>query len=292
MIASIETFLKDLVGGIVVILVVAAIYLWKEIPKYLKAKEAARREQEREETRRRANIESDFRMQNSWKISLEHACNHSSCLFESLPEQLVYAENNLDAAELNFQDRAFAPFWDSIEKAAIGLGNVDNAILQISENANKFKQLSTQVNKLEKRFPITEQSVEAINYANGAVISRLNALIRNAQCDFQFASIFEQRRTNQLLIAGFNNLADVLSGMERRLVESINGLGSKIENMQLLLDHRLNDFCSATERSQLNQLDISADKDARYAKVVDILSDIQHRRKPYSFIPRPFYTKY
>lgn len=155
--------------------------------------------------------------------SMASLSEQSVHLFESMPEHLRTAEAHLDQAEVDFADGAFAPFWDSVEMAVQALGRFDESVALIKQHALSHADLVTDhkrndyniVNKnklthpglVEKwqrdiyngdppAFPLASQSVAAL--AVGTDTSRrMNAIVRKAQRDFQFATIYEQRKTNQ-----------------------------------------------------------------------------------------------
>ena len=52
--------------------------------------------------------------------------------------------------------------------------------------------------------------------------NRMRAVVRRAQKDFHFATIYEQRKTNQLLVAGFSSLG-----------QAINELGDRLDSRHL-----------------------------------------------------------
>lgn len=61
---------------------------------------------------------------------------------------------------------------------------------------------------------------------------RLRSIVGKAQRNFQFATIYEQRRTNQLLVAGFENLAQALDGIGFHIQSSIEALNSTMKVQQ------------------------------------------------------------
>ena len=55
-----------------------------------------------------------------------------------------------------------------------------------------------------------------------ATAERMQAIVRKAQRNFQFATIYEQRKTNQILVAGFTTLAQALNQMTGQITASIS----------------------------------------------------------------------
>jgi hypothetical protein len=95
--------------------------------------------------------------------------------------------------------------------------------------------------------------------AGQPIADRLRGVVRKGQTSFQFATIYEQRRTNQILIAGFVTLGDAL---ERLRTQIANDLG----DLQTRLD----------ELIQFQNTGRSRPEEEEY------LRDIQRRRRPAS----------
>jgi hypothetical protein len=85
--------------------------------------------------------------------------------------------------------------------------------------------------------------------------TRLASLVRKAQKDFHFATIYEQRKTNRILIAGFGTLASAISELGDMISSSLDDLSS---TLHVSLDNIL--------RKQDEQ--------------TSMLDNIQRRRKP------------
>jgi hypothetical protein len=60
------------------------------------------------------------------------AVNTSLCLFEAMTKNLNYAKARLHDAAKDYEDRAFAPFWDSIENATKQLAHFDDNLKSLS----------------------------------------------------------------------------------------------------------------------------------------------------------------
>ena len=69
----------------------------------------------------------------------------------------------------------------------------------------------------QQRFPVSPDLAKRL-VVGDITSARLKKVVRTAQCDYRFASIYEQRRTNQLLLSGFNNLNDAVAGLSHQFV--------------------------------------------------------------------------
>jgi hypothetical protein len=97
--------------------------------------------------------------------------------------------------------------------------------------------------------------------------------VRAAQRDFEFATIFEQRKTNRLLVAGFSTLGQAMgelaSRFEASLSELATSLAPAIEHGQAATARLVEHFGTDTQARREHEREVRA-----------MLDNIQHRRKP------------
>lgn len=259
----------------------------------------AARERQRQEELNRINLRKSQQL--GLYTSLLNLTSDSFALFEVLPSHLMTTEELLDQADADFEEGAFAPFWDSVEQAAMQLGRFDDGVRTITTNAQRHSAVAKSYEGTPPPFPIVLDSVTGMAAAK-ATNDRMRAIVRKAQCSFQFATIFEQRKTNQLIVAGFTNLAQALDGMGSRIESSIDDLGGQISQMSSTIDESLQSLGSglnqtlttlhestmeASERmaSKVDGLHMSFQKDSgdrakRHQKTLEMLDNIQRRRRP------------
>jgi hypothetical protein len=77
-------------------------------------------------------------------------------------------------------------------------------------------------------FPIASSSIDAL-LVSQQTTTRMKALVYKAQRDFQFATIYEQRRTNQILVAGFASFGSTLAGLAAKIAQSLYDVRESIE---------------------------------------------------------------
>lgn len=183
-----------------------------------KEKEKARiaREAEAKEAERR---EMERRMVNCRITAMRR--------FQEASKWLSHADEFLDWAERYFDEHAFAPFWDSIEGAAKNLAYLHESIPHIKQSFFDYSELTRNYPGTPPRFPLAPQSIKWLDIST-SVAKRMDAIVQKAQRDFEFAMIYEQRRTNQILVAGFTTLGDALDGMTRQIETSIHNLTSSL----------------------------------------------------------------
>lgn len=211
----------------------------------------------------------------------------SLVIFESLPNHLRFSEEYLDQAEAEFADGTFAPFWDCIENAAKALGRFDAGIRQIGRNSSEYDTLIQKYEGAPPRFPLAHESVTKLAIAMTSV-KRMQAIVRKAQRDFRFATIYEQRKTNQILVAGFTNLAQALRDMSWQIAASIDNLAQSVDGMTSTLHEsldsihsRLGEVVETASRHADQSSEAATQASMREGKVFEMLDNIQHRRRPF-----------
>lgn len=262
--------------GLVIYLIVKA----NEAEKRRQAAEAAREAEEKARLRRYREEQQGYRKQ------MIVFGEQSLGLFESMPKHLSAAEEDLDQAEVDFADGAFAPFWDSIEKAAKTLGRFDEGVRHINDNSSRYTELIKKYEDTPPEFPLARQSVAKLGVGT-ATAERMKAIVRNAQRNFQFATIYEQRKTNQILVAGFTNLAQALDRMTWQITASIDDLASSVDVMTSTLSEsmravhsRMGDIAETTSRHHEELRKEASEGAARERKALEMLDNIQRGRKP------------
>lgn len=111
--------------------------------------------------------------------------------------------------------------------------------------------------------------------------------MRTAQRNFQFAVIYEQRKTNQILVVGFTNLAQALDRMTWRIADSISELAISVDGMTSTLNDsmhaiqlRVDDIAQSSAQRAKEASKEASERAAREKKVLDMLDNIQRGRKP------------
>ena len=172
------------------------------------------------------------------RLLAEHESSLQSTLQSSLAKNIVDAANLADLlkaiarnieiqvnlAEGAFREGAFAPFWDAIEGSVNALARFTSKTEAILDLARKHREAAKQLKGSKPQFRI---GIETLPDAS-SLEKRMQSLVRQAQTNFQFAMIFEQRKTNQLLEAGFENLYQAINEVGRRLDSSLAKLRYEI----------------------------------------------------------------
>jgi hypothetical protein len=136
-------------------------------------------------------------------------------ILKNLPRQLKEADSFLSKAEEEFHEKAYAPFWDNIEHAALRLGEFNANLTRLEAGVGSYKLLLN--SELHNFPPLVIRSNDIPNPARET--ERLRQLARMGQKDFEFATIWEHRKTQRVILEGF-----------RTLGEAVNNLGLTIDD--------------------------------------------------------------
>ena len=246
---------------------------------------AARTEEERRQ--REAREAQQQRERNQAAAELEQRKNQLASLlattqrdFLSLPELVSSAAAHLDRAEHEFADGAFAPFWDEVEHAANKLAAYHEGVRRTSQQASNYELHASKLSVRVPKFSLPEGELPDAR----PVAQRLSQVVRAAQKNFQFATIYEQRKTNQMLYAGFGTLGAAISSLGSAISSSLQELSDSVHSS-------LGDLLQGT-RDQTDRMKSISEQEAESLKDYQqkllakedeqskMLDNIQRRRKP------------
>lgn len=127
----------------------------------------------------------------------------------------------IDAMKTHRQNHALSPFWESVEGGLISIAAYLASIRQIIDLSNAHHEACTAyrknggVSSQLPAFPIAASTVDV-----RAALERkrqLDEIIYQAQTDYEFATIFEQRRTTTAVIVGFRDLNSAIQELPAAL---------------------------------------------------------------------------
>jgi hypothetical protein len=244
------------------------------------ADELRRKQQQEDEIRLRNKKVYEEQQRNAYQHLLQCVTSANS-VFNNLPDEIRIAEHTLNKAEEEFADGAFAPFWDAVESAVTNLARFDQYIQQILSQTNQYNQKRKE---LDSTPPLFKFNTNDLPNATAAA-ERLRSIVRRAQKDFHFATIYEQRKTNQILVSGFQNLGQALSEMTYRIESSLDALSASfsdsMSNLAASNRESAQEIVEGVE-SVRNQLKSDSEKRRDHErKEREMLDNIQRGRKPF-----------
>jgi len=199
---------------------------------------------------------------------------------EVLPTAISQAEAALDLAVFEFSEGAFNPFWDAVENAITNLVSYDNGIRTI---ASTSKRIPEELGQLDSPPPYNISPKISLPKAE-KTINRMRQIVRNADKNIDFATIFLQRRTNGILVAGFANLGTAISDMGSRIQGSIDGLALTIDASIAKMSKHNDDYYQASLSSmEAIREQLVSDSEAsreHEAKDEEMQNNMQRRKMP------------
>lgn len=239
--------------------------------------EKAKREKE-QEAKRNALRRAQRAEQRSLRDKAKQLVTSSQENLEHAPSLLEEVENQLDIAEFEFNDGAFAPFWDAIENTINLLSQFDASVVAVVRNYHTYENV---VSNYQGGKSITQFTVDVDRFPDPNKSSkRMIEIVRRAQKDFQFATIYEQRKTNKLLASGFASLADAITGIGDRLDASIESLAYVVSDGFKKQHETMEDQISAINGIN-QQLSDSNSRRSNHEEIVEnMLDNIQRKRRP------------
>ncbi|MGZ9829509.1 hypothetical protein ACXYTP_21575 [Tsukamurella ocularis] len=182
---------------------------------------------------------------------------------DSLPSLVGAVGASLSQAEQHFQRGAYSPFWQSIEEATVRLGTVTESLQTLQDASEQSRRDEVSLLKMFQErstpFPVRLSDIRAAEH--GQIESkRMDDLVARAQVNFQFASIYEQRRTSAILIAGFQNLGSAISGMSEKITNQLMRVVSAIDSAS----YAANDAALASSKQSKEALEMLDNIQRRY----------------------------
>jgi hypothetical protein len=263
----------------------------EEQQKKRELEEASRRKKEQV---RQAKIAHEREIENRKNQMARLLADAIDC-HKSIPQLLLATNKHIDNAESEFKEGAFAPFWDEIENATNKIATYHKRIEFISRNAVYYEAESV---KLSEPTPLFLLPANELPDAR-LTITRLQKIVRQAQKDYHFASIYEQRKTNMILVEGFGTLGSALYALGDVIASSLSDLSNNLHTSldDLLYETRMqsNLINSHSEKHSAlisEQIDRSEQRSVHQrkfeAETVEILQgqtkaldNIQRGRKPW-----------
>lgn len=209
---------------------------------------------------------------NNSKDTISRLLTESKSLLNNFAALISEAEHHLTQAKHEFDEGAFAPFWDEIEHAVNKLASYHQNIKQLDYFRQKYQEQAALLR-------VDSIQVPPLDITHGRIVDarptakRLASIVRMAQKDFQFATIYEQRKTNKLLYEGFRSLGDAIYSMGNEITSSLQTLSS---GFRVSLD----DLLDATQ-VQTKTISMQTDELIKASRSQDEkLDNIQRGRRP------------
>lgn len=131
-------------------------------------------------------------------------------LQETLEPLLNQAAVHITRAELELKDDSVGAFWDEIEAATRRFAQYNNSISVIHKLAKDHAKRRSALPSEFRPNALEPRSLPDGDY----LLSRMSKIVKQARRNPQWETIFQQRRTNDILVGGFENLGNALESLQ------------------------------------------------------------------------------
>jgi|GEM_PF-2297514 len=214
---------------------------------------------------------------------LDAVCEDIEALYEILEPLLDQAALHVTRAESELADDSVGAFWDEIEGATRRFAQYNNSIdtiLSLAEDFTKRREL------VESEFQPSALEAHAIPDGDH-LLSRMSKIVKKARRNPQWETIFQQRRTNDILVRGFESLGNALDSLHDTLSSGLRDLADALHSSvdRITMEH------SDRVITELSQFAVTHDEDSRERrrfeqsikanadKAVQVLEKIENRRR-------------
>lgn len=215
--------------------------------------------------------------------SLDSLTVDLNALHETLNPLLDQAAIHIIHAETELSDDSVGAFWDEIESAARRLAQYNNSLATIlrltSDHAKRRVALPQE---------FQPKGLEPRVIPDGDIlISRMAKVVKQARRNPQWEAIFQQRRTNSILVHGFENLGNALDSLQHAVSCGLHGLADTMHDSieRITLEHsgrvasQLNELAAAHDEYSRERRLFEQDLKAKADVAMNVLEDIEYRRR-------------
>jgi hypothetical protein len=236
----------------------------------------------------KAKQEQEIEMAKQAEKMLNFIYNEQDDNLTTLNKLLGQIEASINWSQQLFRERAYSPFWEWIDNTVVLLQQFDRRVGRINEKAKEYYSNLAEREHTFPAFPIKSEQLPNPE----SLIMRLQKQIAEAQRDFQFSTIFEQRRTTSAVVAGFSNMQDAIRNLQNEVVNSISNLQSALESgLENISSNLREGFDGMKESQQQSAAELrdtldkhakeESERDAKHHKFTEAaLDNIQNHREP------------
>ncbi len=138
----------------------------------------------------------------------------------SLPNVIEQARDDLRIAKTEYSEHAFAPFWDAVQRATLHIATYRKIVSTVNGQAARYYNLLQGRQHDFGPFPVRSEDLPTL----ATLLEEYRKVVRLGQTDFQFASIYEQYKTRQVLIEGFCTLGEAIENVGHAVTQSLEEL--------------------------------------------------------------------
>lgn len=190
----------------------------------------------------------------------------------SLPVLLGQSELAADRAQEELRAGRRSPFWEAIEDATQRLAVFDERVRLIQSNHKEYSQAAKELGHSVSPF-----SLGAFELPDPASTHRrLSNLYREAQLQDGYAIVYEQRRTSEILVAGFGSLGRAIEQLGARIVGELHAMARELNVRLGSMESSLRSVAQSSNKLCVD----SRERADREREALEMLDNIQRRRRP------------
>ncbi len=167
------------------------------------------------------------------KYALEKRCEHATTfllichhvLLGEIIKSKVIAADHLNIAEKEYSNNTFSMFWDAMEIVAQDLDEMSFLVWALSVKIKCDYEWATSGLTNFPPFFFLEVIPDVSD-----LISKYDKLVRQGFSNYQFASIWEARKTRETIIVGFRSLENAIHGVGNTLRDGFANLNKQLES--------------------------------------------------------------
>ncbi len=145
---------------------------------------------------------------------LDRSAKAHVAALKKLPSFLNLADHHLDNAAREYEQNTFGSFWDAVQNAVAALYSFGQCVRTVDVEFQAFSTSARKNLHMQKTVPALPDYSSQLPDPH-ATISQFKELVRGAQRSFQFALIWEYRRTELTAFSTFENWDDAIANIER-----------------------------------------------------------------------------
>lgn len=145
----------------------------------------------------------------------------------NIPNRLREAETWINQATHEYSERALAPFWEAVERAAERLALCNASAERLKAESERYYRLLS-----DKRHDFPQDPIDGPVPDPGATLAAFRAIVRKGQTDPQFAMIWELRATRKAIISGFSSFGEAVNNVALSLSSSLADLSASVSQEQ------------------------------------------------------------
>ena len=164
-------------------------------------------------------------------------------LEREIPNSMNKTREWILVAESYYKSHTYDPFWSALEQAAISLDDLKRWLKSLeydTRELNKFGGCSELATQVKRKF---------LEFRN--LLNRLDGLMSKGHSNFPFASIYQQRATRNVLVAGFTSLDVAINTLGREIQSNFRAVFSALNEISYDVSSGLSEIKDREKRTTL-----------------------------------------